>query len=65
MKDIEEGIIPVPKISVQAIQEVAMEKCGLSPEEVAEELLKLEKEPRNMNSQTAEAPAAEAGHTDG
>lgn len=32
MKDIEEGIIPVPEISVQAIQEVAMEKCGLSPE---------------------------------
>ncbi|GJN32012.1 hypothetical protein PR202_gb20479 [Eleusine coracana subsp. coracana] len=38
-KDIEDTPAPFPEIPIQAIQQVALEKCGLSPEEVTVELL--------------------------
>ncbi|GJN17498.1 hypothetical protein PR202_gb04570 [Eleusine coracana subsp. coracana] len=43
-KDIDESLTPFPAISIHAIQKVAVEECGLSPEEVAKELLLAEKD---------------------
>lgn len=39
-KEIEESQTPFPEIPIQAIQQVAVDECGLSPGEVATELLK-------------------------
>lgn len=40
LKDIEESLSPMPDIPIQVIQKVAVETCGLPPEEVTEEALK-------------------------
>lgn len=65
-KEIEESITPLPEISIQAIQKVAVEECGLSPEEVVRELLLLEKEhnasPDMEGDQAAAAQNTEPAH---
>ncbi|GJN40059.1 hypothetical protein PR202_gb29226 [Eleusine coracana subsp. coracana] len=55
-KEIDESITPFPEIPIQALQQIAVE-CGLHPEEVATELLMLEKKKNLDPEQPAEAQA--------
>lgn len=55
---IEENLTPFPEISIQAIQKVAVEECGLSPEEVAKELLMMEKEQTTVQGEETGGQAA-------
>lgn len=61
IKDIDESLTPLPAISIHAIQKVAVEECGLSPEEVAKELLLTEKD--QVTEQGEEDPAQAVAHS--
>lgn len=59
IKEIEESLTPMPAIPMQAIQKVAVEVCGIPPEEVTEKLLLDKKEPTQEQGEVAGNPTPE------
>jgi hypothetical protein len=57
LTDLEKSEQPYPKISAETIQEVAMEQCGIPPEEVQLELL-TRKMKNNISGEEASSQAS-------